>query len=820
MEARKPETQPTGQNPKDSDPLPIYSLMMNDEDLDQDATGGYIGEATDDINAAFTNLSFKSSITDHLDIRYSISEDTCLAHLKLLHAIQSMKEEIGYTDGLWNLWNIRGKWAMDDLRADADWTMIRTLEKSNSKTVTRFGQSRIREKRWALFVARAVDRYEAWWNSLVESDMLTEEDMADPDSYRYKKFPTSRKLIWEEKMLPPLDVLMIFHTHMLNPRSFFEDAIRYGLGTFWASGMPWKLIHQAIDVDFNYNVSDEAKIHWSTTTGRRWRNLKDPVTRVVKCPFCQADNEVPWTTCGVNKDAQNEEYTGLIGSGFGDGKFSHKCSSCGHENYKELLSVSKFVTDASALLEKSIPMPGTILDPQYGRPELVTDDIHGLRLPRTFPNRMIKLELRNRVLELIKPPTETDKKTTEEKSKDKRKSKSKSKDDNKSKDEIKTPARLSMNAVRDMIQQTLSDYKKIRNIDSDKGFFGRYQIHTWAGISTRKMMSRYWQNFSPFALDLCAAVMRQGVFIEKMVKIDWLHSPNARDTMSRLITKYDRFVQIMTKHPTKMAVPTLDVDLAWHTHQLKPSHYYYYTVSTTAKFIDHDDKIDEDKLSRCFEWTTKTYQSMFGEVYSECTCWYCETIRSSQISGLGKMLGVSTNDKLSDTFHASGEVETHSSSKSAHVSFHNAVQTIETADRKKVTARVRVRQRQWLDQEYKKAAKRAEKKGRTLPPKKDYLSQWGTNFIMNGPYPFPPLFVPGIYYGWDPAVVHNGVGAWANCAGYTCGNGSIAAGSCGGPGGCINGNGGTCGASGAGGSVGGAGGGGGTGGCGGGCGGS
>lgn len=93
------------------------------------------------------------------------------------------------------------------------------------------------------------------------------------------------------------------------------------------------------------------------------------------------------------------------------------------------------------------------------------------------------------------------------------------------------------------------------------------------------------------------------------------------------------------------------------------------------------------------------------------------------------MLGVSTNDKLSDTFHASGEAETHSSSKSAHISFHNAVQTIETSDRKKVTARVRARQRQWLDQEYKKAAKRAEKKGRTLPPKKDYFNQWGTNFI-------------------------------------------------------------------------------------------
>lgn len=316
-------------------------------------------------------------------------------------------------------------------------------------------------------------------------------------------------------------------------------------------------------------------------------------------------------------------FTGLIGSGFGDGKFSHKCSSCRHENYKELLSVSKFVADASALLEKSIPMPGTILDPKYGLPELVTKNIWGLRLPRTFPNRMIKLELRDKILELIKPAPGIDEKITEEKSKTKRKGKSN--DTDKDKDESKTPARLSMNAVRDTIQETLSDYKKIRNIDSDNGLFGRYQIHPWAGISIRKMMSRYWQNFSPFALDLCAAVMRQGVFIEKMVKIDWLHSPNARDTMSRLITKYDRFIQIMGRHTTKMAVPTLDVDLAWHTHQLRPSHYYYYTVSKTAKFIDHDDKIDQDKFSRCFEWTTKTYQSMFGEVYSECTCWYCES---------------------------------------------------------------------------------------------------------------------------------------------------------------------------------------------------
>lgn len=35
---------------------------------------------------------------------------------------------------------------------------------------------------------------------------------------------------------------------------------------------------------------------------------------------------------------------------------------------------------------------------------------------------------------------------------------------------------------------------------------------------------------------------------------------------------------------------------------------------------------------------------MYQEVYSECTCWYCETIRSSHISSIGKALGLSMND--------------------------------------------------------------------------------------------------------------------------------------------------------------------------------
>ena len=167
-----------------------------------------------------------------------------------------------------------------------------------------------------------------------------------------------------------------------------------------------------------------------------------------------------------------------------------------------------------------------------------------------------------------------------------------------------------------------------------------------ARLVVRKMMSRYWENFTPFSLDLGAAVMRQGIFVEKMYHIDWLHSPAARDTMQRLGIKYTRFVGILAYGKgQKMAVPTLDVDLAWHTHQLSPSAYYTYMIQSTDRFVDHDDKIEEDKLDESFQWTSKVYQDLFNEVYSECTCWYCESVRTSHISSVGKLLGASKQEK-------------------------------------------------------------------------------------------------------------------------------------------------------------------------------
>ena len=243
----------------------------------------------------------------------------------------------------------------------------------------------------------------------------------------------------------------------------------------------------------------------------------------------------------------------------------------------------------------------------------------------TFPNRLIKKsKLRSQVLEILGPnvyPVPT------------------------------------MDTIRELIEAVLASQDDLKGVEDTPSLVRRVRLKRGSKIAVRKMLSRYWDNWSPFALDLGGAVMRQGTFVEKMVKIDWLHSPSARETMARLLTKYSRFFAIMSVHPLNVAVPTLDVDLAWHTHQLCPGAYYRYSKKKTTKFIDHDDKIDEGKLSQSFEWTSKVYQDLYGEVYSECTCWYCEgkqrkaiiiimlsadtkkAIRASHVSSVGRLVG-------------------------------------------------------------------------------------------------------------------------------------------------------------------------------------
>lgn len=391
---------------------------------------------------------------------------------------------------------------------------------------------------------------------------------------------------------------MVWHTHMLNPRAFLEDCMLAGMAPFWATGMPWHVVDKAIDTQFNYNVSDECKRRWSKDTGRAWDNAEDPMFKTIDCPRCGTQAKVPWTTCVEKYRAGLEDRSG---DGYGDAKFRYWCRVCDTYIRKELLAVAKFIRDYKALTGPNRrPMPGTLLDPKSGIPTLTTELAPGAKPKSTLP----ALTFPNRLLKTWCP---------------------KGRFDIKCLTDFAKFGNLgpTMHDARKAIEEVLRTEDNIKRID-DVTSSGIYKLPSVSRIAIRKMMSRYWENFSIFALDLGGAVMRQGLFGEKMCKLDWLHSPSVHSTMTRLLTKYERFLTIMSRNPQCLTVPTLDVDLAWHTHQLSPVIYYRYTVNLAERFIDHDDKIAEHTLSKQFEWTSKMYQTMYGEVYSECTCWYCE----------------------------------------------------------------------------------------------------------------------------------------------------------------------------------------------------
>lgn len=315
-----------------------------------------------------------------------------------------------------------------------------------------------------------------------------------------------------------------------------------------------------------------------------------------------------------------------------------------------------------------------------------------------------------------------------------------------------------------MLKDTTHLSATLKNFDTS----AKPELRPHQRMSFRKLMACYWDNSSFFSMDLVGAVIRQGVFVAKMHDIDWLHSPALHLTMQRLIAKYERFFKILAKYPKNMAVPTLDLDLGWHTHQLSPQAYYNYSTSTTKNvFIDHNDKIADSKLSQSFEWTSKMYQRLFGELYSECTCWYCEAIRESsrghpltRVFSVGKK-GIESQLRQLDKVSSSTNP-----AQALHISAHNAINTTGHSDFESMT---RINE-QKLERAYQCACTQAKKVGRAPPKREAYVTRHG--YYPYAAYPYcTPLHVT------TPACSTPSPGAVGDCCAGTC-VGGVAMGSC------------------------------------------
>ncbi|KAK8148812.1 hypothetical protein G3M48_009113 [Beauveria asiatica] len=102
---------------------------------------------------------------DHSSKNYGfdVTESRCLAHLKLLHAIQAMKEYVGYTDGLWGIWDSLvsdGKGI--SLEAPKLLPRTKSAEMTSGEEKKKKMLSKLREKRRALSKLTMKDGKSSW----------------------------------------------------------------------------------------------------------------------------------------------------------------------------------------------------------------------------------------------------------------------------------------------------------------------------------------------------------------------------------------------------------------------------------------------------------------------------------------------------------------------------------------------------------------------------------------------------------------------------------------------------------------------------------
>ena len=488
---------------------------------------------------------------------------TCITHLQLLVAFSHLRQSIASQDGLFG---VEGP--------------------SNSAAA---------DLRWTIFVANAMSRFEIWLREVITGhfEPSLSRSVATSRSELGRLVEDTEPLVWSEEMMPPLEVLLVLHSYMLNPHDFLHDCLRCGAVSLWKAGFPWDLVARNINkTSLRYEPSASTVATFERRTGLKWRCETLESYTTLTCPGCSSPVSVEWTKLYSEGSSQMEKGNTLM-------PFTLTCQNCESQLSQDSVSKARFKADLKLLLSHDVILPCTILSKDGLIPTASPDwPVEALA---AILNDFLRDDMAQELIKKIDQAQHENCKM-----------------------------QLTSCSMNDAITSGLTA-GSIR--DHAKGIDETEKTFSELMKSARRMKAVYERNMSPFALDLVGAVIRQGVFIDKMQHFDWIHSPAIEHTASCAIERYSGFFRVMQQNPGKTAVPTFDVDLVWHTQQLTPSKYYRYSlVNCNNLFIDHDDKIVDDVLNDSFGWTCEEFAHLTGSDYDKCLCWCCAILETDMIT--------------------------------------------------------------------------------------------------------------------------------------------------------------------------------------------
>jgi hypothetical protein len=305
----------------------------------------------------------------------------CIAHLKLLHAFAKLRHDIGNHNGLFGI-----TMSMDYEPSTNDVDRIGGVREDHAARAaldsplleahSAVFAERIREKRWHVFVTQAVARFEKWWDNLSGTSSwyrpIRKDDFETNElgPHTVGKFPTTGKG-YDNKddssfCMPPLDILMVWHAYMLNPRTYLEDSLRSTRHMLWRTTFPWEYVYRSIDNE-TLEYMPESTVQFQGVTNVPWDPLEHDKLAKVNCPKCTKINYIPWTQPPNTTHPEAMETYLTNDTGFAGPQLQHPCLHCELIITQENLRVGKFANDAQELLSRQSPLAGTILN-TWGEP--------------------------------------------------------------------------------------------------------------------------------------------------------------------------------------------------------------------------------------------------------------------------------------------------------------------------------------------------------------------------------------------------------------------------------------------------------------------